>query len=43
MEAKGDPHYPLRPESANVDGPMRETVVKLGKMRVLGCLPSLYR
>ena len=32
MEAKGDPHYPLRPESANVDGPMRETVVKLGKM-----------
>ena len=27
MEAKGDPHYPLRPENANVDGPMRESIV----------------
>ena len=32
MSAKGDPHYPLRPEIANVDGPMREPVVKLGKL-----------
>ncbi len=32
MAAKGDPGYPLRPEIANVDGPMREPVVKLGKM-----------
>ncbi|MBP5304662.1 MAG: FAD-dependent oxidoreductase [Lachnospiraceae bacterium] len=32
MEAKNDPHYPLRPESANVDGPFREPVAKLGKM-----------
>lgn len=27
MGAKGDPYYPLRPEIANVDGPMREPVV----------------
>jgi NADPH-dependent glutamate synthase beta subunit-like oxidoreductase len=32
MEAKNDPHYPLRPESANVDGPFREPIAKLGKM-----------
>lgn len=30
--AKNDPNYPLRPESANVDGPIREPIVKLGKM-----------
>lgn len=30
--AKNDPNYPLRPESANVDGPMREPIVKLGRM-----------
>ncbi|MCR4652907.1 MAG: FAD-dependent oxidoreductase [Eubacterium sp.] len=32
MEAKNDPHYPLRPECANVDEPMRKSIVKLGKM-----------
>ena len=32
MSQKGDPHYPLRPECANVDEPMRKPVVKLGKM-----------
>ncbi|MCR4956675.1 MAG: FAD-dependent oxidoreductase [Lachnospiraceae bacterium] len=32
MAAQGDPHYPLRPEYVNVDGPMREPIVKLGKM-----------
>ncbi len=32
MEAKNDPHYPLRPECANVDEPMRGPIVKLGKM-----------
>ncbi len=32
MAAKNDPHYPLRPESANVDEPMREPVAKLGKL-----------
>ena len=32
MRAKGDPNYPLRPEIANVDGPMREPVAKLGKL-----------
>ena len=32
MEAKNDPHYPLRPENANVDGPFREPVAKLGKL-----------
>ena len=32
MGAKGDPNYPLRPEIANVDGPMREPVAKLGKL-----------
>ncbi len=30
--AKNDPNYPLRPECANVDGPIREPIVKLGKM-----------
>lgn len=30
--AKNDPNYPLRPASVNVDGPMREPIVKLGKM-----------
>ncbi|MCR5753194.1 MAG: FAD-dependent oxidoreductase [Acetatifactor sp.] len=32
MGAKNDPHYPLRPENANVDGPFREPIAKLGKM-----------
>lgn len=32
MTAKNDPGYPLRPEIANVDGPFREPVAKLGKM-----------
>ncbi len=32
MAAKGDPGYPLRPEIADVSGPVREPIMKLGKM-----------
>ena len=32
MAAKGDPHYPLRPECANVDEPFRQPVADLGKL-----------
>lgn len=32
MADKGNPNYPLRPEIADVSGPMREPVAKLGKV-----------
>ncbi|MDO4650157.1 MAG: FAD-dependent oxidoreductase [Eubacteriales bacterium] len=32
MAAKGDPGYPLRPEFVDVSGPVREPIMKLGKM-----------
>ena len=32
MAVKGDPHYPLRPDYADVSEPMREPIVKLGKL-----------
>ena len=32
MAAKGDPHYPLRPESADVSEEFREPVARLGKI-----------
>ncbi len=32
MAAKGDPGYPIRPEIADVSGPVREPIMKLGKI-----------
>ncbi len=32
MAAKGDPGYPLRPECVDVSGPVREPIMKLGKI-----------
>ncbi|MEE3357845.1 MAG: hypothetical protein VZR31_07150, partial [Lachnospiraceae bacterium] len=32
MAAKGDPHYPLRPECADVSEEFREPVARLGKI-----------